>query len=439
VVIGNLMKRYIVDKKDDIRGLLVKKRLIDFPETKDFIVSVIGPRRAGKTYSIYDILLNKRKLQDSEYLFINFEDDVVRTMDRGEIVKAVSYHEEIYGREPGYIFFDEIQGFEGWQNWVYSLYERKRYHVFITGSSSKLLSREIATQLRGRSITIKVFPLSFEEFVGSKGLEVRGYLSTREENKIKNLLQSYLKNGGFPDVAFGNIDAERFFKEYLNLVVFRDVIERFNIRNVFLIRFLLNSMLSSFSKNFSIHKIYNVLKGRGVKVSKKTLYSYSQLLEDVMFSFFLQKFSYSIRESMLSMPKVYVNDTGLVNHVFLLNFEENLGRLMENAVFLELLRETNRIPLLELYYWRDYQQREVDFVLKKGADVRQLIQVTYASGWDEIENREIKSLVKAGEELKCNNLLIITWDYEDAFNVEGKNIKCVPLWKWLLQDYLSPS
>ena len=426
-----MMKQYILDKKEDIRDLKVERRLIRFPET-NLVTSIIGPRRSGKTYSIYDYILNKKKLEDREYILINFEDEKIISMDRNSIIKSLDYHEEIYGVKPRYIFLDEIQSLENWENWVYTLYEKKKYRIILTGSSSKLLSKEIATQLRGRSITIKILPISFQELLNYNKIKIKKYYSSSEENKIKNLLQLYLKNGGFPDIVFGNIDEGNFFREYIDLVVFRDLVERFNIRNIFLIRLLINSMLTSFSKNFSIHKIYSVLKSKGIETSKKTLYHYSKLFEDIIFSFLLPKFSYSIRESMLSIPKIYINDTGLINHTLLLKFEENIGRLMENICFLELYRRSNEKPSSEIYYWRDYQQREVDFIIKEGMNIEELIQVTYSLGRDEIEKREIKSLLKASEQLGCRNLKIITWDYEDKINIDNREIKCIPLWRWLI-------
>jgi len=416
-----------LDKKEEIKEMKVKKRKIEFPETKNFIISVIGPRRAGKTYSIFN-LIKKKKLKDEDYLFINFEDDEICEMKRKEIRKAIFYHQEIYGREPKYLFFDEIQNLERWESFVYSLFEKKRYFIFITGSSSKLLSEEIATQLRGRSLTILVLPFSFKEFLQVKGLHVKTkILLSYEESRIKNLLRLYLKEGGFPDIVLTSINREEYFRDYINLVVFRDIVERYKIRDIGLIKMFVRFAISSFSKEFSIHKIYRTFKSMNVKVSKKTLYRYADMLEDAQFCFFLRKFSFSERESLLSIPKVFLNDPGIANYGRTTKFDEEIGKLMENAVFLELKRKK-----LETFYWRDYQGNEVDFVVKEGLKVKQLIQVTYANDRDEIREREIKDLMKASELLKCKDLLCITWDYEGEEKIKGKKIKFVPLWKWLL-------
>ena len=416
-----------MDKKEEIKEMKVKERKIEFPETKNFIISVIGPRRAGKTYSIFN-LIKKKKLKDEDYLFINFEDDEICEMKRKEIRKVIFYHQEIYGREPEYLFFDEIQNLERWESFVYSLFEKKRYFIFITGSSSKLLSEEIATQLRGRSLTILVLPFSFKEFLQVKGLHVKTkILLSYEESKIKNLLRLYLKEGGFPDIVLTSINREEYFRDYINLVVFRDIVERYKIRDIGLIKMFVRFAISSFSKEFSIHKIYRTFKSMNVKVSKKTLYRYADMLEDAQFCFFLRKFSFSERESLLSIPKVFLNDPGIANYGRTTKFDEEIGKLMENAVFLELKRKK-----LETFYWRDYQGNEVDFVVKEGLKVKQLIQVTYANDRDEIREREIKDLMKSSELLKCKDLLCITWDYEGEEKIKGKKVKFVPLWKWLM-------
>jgi hypothetical protein len=420
------MERYFVDKKEDIRKQEVVERLVKEKASKEFINAIIGPRRAGKTFFLFGII-KRSKLEDEDFLFIDFEDDKIKELVRSKIVKCIQKHVEIYGKEPTHLFFDEIQNLDRWQSFIYSLAEKKRYFIFITGSSSKLLSREIATQLRGRGLNIIVFPFSFKEFLRIKKFKEKKIYSSIEESKIKNYLREYLRAGGFPQVVLKKLDKKTFFREYLNVVLYKDLVERYKIENLELARFLLYSAIQSFAKEFSINKLYKQLKEK-VEVSNKTLYQYSSYLEEVFFSFFLRKFSFSNKKSLLSVPKIYVNDPGLANF----GFSQNIGRLMENLVFLELKKlELNNIN--EIYYWKDYQGKEVDFIVKEGVKVKQLIQVTYASDRDEIEQREIKALLKASRELKCRNLLLITWDYESEEKIKGKGIKFLPLWKWLLE------
>ena len=420
------MRKYFVDKKEEIKSLEIKDRDIKATPSKNFANAIIGPRRAGKSFFLFN-LIRKLKLRDKDYLLINFEDDEIRSLEREKITKCIHLHTEIYGEEPKYLFFDEIQNLERWQSFIYSLVEKKRYYIFITGSSSKLLSKEIATQLRGRSINVVVFPFSFKEFLRIKNFKFKEIYSSYEEAKIKNLLRNYLNTGGFPQVVLKEIAKKTFFREYLNVVLYRDLVERYKIENPEVARFLLYSAVQSFTKEFSLNKIYRQLKQK-TEVSNKTVYAYSTYLGEIFFAFFLRKFHFSHKKSLLSMPKIYINDNGLALN---LGFFPDIGKLMENLVFLELKKKELEGEY-EIYYWRDYRQKEVDFVIKEGLKVKQLIQVTYAFARDEIDKREIKSLLKASEELKCKNLFVITWDYENEEKIDRKRIKFIPLWRWLL-------
>jgi len=150
----------MLNKKEDVKNLTVYRREISFTDTRDFVTVIVGPRRAGKSYYLYHII-KSNGLRDDEYLFLNFEDESLRSMPRKEVLSCVSKHVEIYKKQPKYIFLDEVQAFGHWSNWVYELYEKKKYNIFITGSSSRLLSKEIATQLRGRTQNILILPFSF--------------------------------------------------------------------------------------------------------------------------------------------------------------------------------------------------------------------------------------------------------------------------------------
>ena len=422
----NKILSYMIDKKENIRALKVFSRTsIKF--TENFVNVLIGPRRAGKTYFFYDLILNVLKLKDEEFIFIDFEDSVLVDINLNDFMEAINLHEEYYKEKPKYLFFDEIQSVNKWEEAIRTIFETKRYIIFLSGSSSKVLSKEIATSLRGRALSHSILPLSFKEFLNFKKFENKDFYSSSETNKIKNYLREYLKYGGFPSIVIEKEIADRFFKEYLDLVVFRDVIERHRIKNVFIIKFLIKNMISSFAKEFSIHNIFNILKSQNIKVSKKTLYEYALYLEDAFFSFFLRKFSYSMKNIELSIPKVFINDTGLINFSSI-SFSENIGKIMENAVFLELLRREE-----EIFYFKAGTKEEADFVVKEGRKIKKIVQVCYDFSGLKTKKRETDSLIKASNELKCNNLLIITWDYETEEKIKGKKIKLVPFWKWLLK------
>lgn len=422
------MKKYLIDKKEEIKNLEIKDRDIKIRPTKEFVQTIIGPRRAGKSFFLFN-MVRKFKLKDEDYLLINFEDDEIKNLERKEITKCIYTHTEIYGREPQFLFFDEIQNLERWQSFIYSLVEKKRYNLFITGSTSKLLSKELATQLRGRTLNIIVFPFSFKEFLTINGFRFKKNYSSYDEAKIKNYLRQYLRQGGFPQVVLKRIDSKTFFREYLNVVLYRDLIERYEIENIELARFLLYSAIQSFTKEFSLNKIYKQLKQK-TEVSNKTVYTYSTYLEEILFAFFLRKFHFSSKKSLLSLPKIYINDTGLASN--LISFSSDIGKFIENLVFIELKKKELE-GNFEVYYFKDYQGKEVDSVIKDGLKIKQLIQVTYAFDKNEVESREVKALLKASNLLKCKDLLVITWDYEGKERIKGKKIKFIPLWKWLLE------
>jgi predicted AAA+ superfamily ATPase len=426
---------YIKAKKEDLRRLKVDRREFDIPYSRDMIYSIIGGRRTGKTYAIYDLILNKLKLEDDEFLFMNLEDIELENITAAELADTVNLHQQLYGKLPDFVIFDEVQSLDGWERPVYSLFEKKRYNILLTGSSSRLLSKEIATELRGRSLTFSVYTLSFGEALAFSGMtpSIGGGISSYEKNKLGFRLNKYLSSGGFPDIVLDDKIADRFLREYIDLVIFKDIVERHGIKNTAVVRFLINAILSSYAKEFSVNNVYRQLKNDGIRAGRKAVYAYSALVQDAFFSFFVKKFYFSKRKSDLSIPKVYLNDTGLAKLAVMAG--EDMGRLMENAVFLELKRIQNRNPNIEIYYYSS-TFGEVDFVLKEGGALKKLIQVTYASKVQEIREREARSLLSAAEELKCKDLLIITWGYEGSIRSDKRAIRLVPLWKWLLESNL---
>ncbi len=426
------LKRYMVNKKYDIRQLTIKSREIAITISQNFITIIVGARRVGKTYSVLDLIINKLKLKDEEFIYLNLDDIELKASKAEDLVNAIDVHVQIYGKQPRFLIFDEVQDLDSWENAAYSLFEKKKYSIILTGPSSKLLSSDIATKLRGRTIIYHVYPLSFRESLSFNGFEPKldaDMMTDYDKSEIKHWLSDYLLFGGMPDVVLDRSMASRIFHEYVDLVVFKDLVERFGIKNVFVIKFLINSVLASFSKQYSINAVYERLKADGIRVSRKTLYSYSTLLEDAFFSFLFKKFYFSKHKSELSIPKVYLNDLGLASIV--VDLKSSVGRSMENTVFIELKRMQDSNPGIELYYYWS-TRAEVDFLIKEGGKVIGLIQVTYASAKDEINEREIKGLLEAAGETSCGKLQVITWDYEAIETRHGHKIAYIPLWKWLL-------
>lgn len=322
------------------------------------------------------------------------------------------------------MLIDEVQKIEDWERLIRSLLD-SGYKVVASGSSSKLLSREIATQLRGRALTYFLLPLSFREYLKFKEVEIKPLLSTSEKVKIMKLLEELLEWGGYPEIAINWDKKEKILREYFETILQLDFIERFKIVNTFIARTIFEFVFQNFSKELSINKIANYVSSALGKNVKNLVYDYMEKLPESLTVFWLKKFEKSVYKRKLK-GKIYVCDLGLPN---LLLVEKDWGRRMENLVFLELLRRNGNI-----FYWKDYQGREVDFVVREGLKIKQLIQVTYASSKDEVEKREINALIKASDLLKCKNLLCITWDYENKLKVCNKTINFIPLWKWLLSD-----
>jgi len=418
------IKEYLVSKKEEIQQLEVKPRLLNVEFNKNFIISIVGPRRSGKTFFLY-FLIKKLNLTNKKFLFVNFE-EIINNLEELPMI-----HKEIYGELPEYLFFDEIQSLKDWERSLYRLYETKKYYIFITGSSSKLLSKEIATQLRGRSIPVYIYPLSFKEVLLFRNVEIKkeDFYNIYRVAEIKNLLLKVLENGSFPDIILDNVKPFIFFREYWDLIVYKDIVERYGIKNRYGLEFFMKSLFSSFTKKTSMNKVLNSFKSQGVKISKTTLYNFQKILEDTKVFFFLRRYDKNIKRIEMTIPKIYCVDNGLYTYT---ERKKEIGKLMENFVFLELLKrgyEENR----DIFYI-DFQNGEVDFLIREGLNIKKLIQVTYASSKDEIDQREIKALEKAYELFKKDKpeLIIITWDYEDVLKKDNLEIKCIPLWKWLL-------
>jgi len=407
----------------DLKPWMVEREL-EVPMDSRFIISIMGPRRSGKTYYLFQI---SRGLRNPVYL--NFEDSRLRDISYKEIRDLLRIFVEIFKATPESLLLDEIQEVKGWEIAVRELHDTRKFKIYITGSSSKLLSGEIASRLRGRTLSFLLLPFSFREFLKAKNVDVKPLMTMDEAARIKALLREYLEFGGFPEVVLNEMKT-KILKEYSDLILFRDFIERHSVRNIEIARFIHSFILQNFSREVSIASLFNKAVGGGIRVAKDTVYNYVSNLEDTVSFFFLKKYSEKAHLRETWPKKIYLCDTGLSKTV---RFREDIGKLMENAVFLELKRRQNRNPLTEFFYWKDARQREVDFLILEGVEIKQLIQVTYASGREEIEKREVEALIKAGEQLDCKKLLMITWDYDDQLKIDGKNIECIPLWKWLLQ------
>ena len=413
------IKRAIVDKEEDLKGKMKSEKIIERELKIDRISTdaatiITGVRRCGKSILAFLLTLNKQAA------YVNFEDERLQVEARNLnlILEAIA---SLKG-EVEFIVFDEIQYINGWERFVSRLLPTRK--IIITGSNARLLSKEFATFLSGRHIDYDLFPFSFREYLKFNNFTPNVHL-TRDISKTRELLKEYIKTGGFP-LTFKL--GRNFLVENYKDIVERDVIQRYKVKYEKVLKELAKYYISTVAREISFNKLKNILNVKSVQ----TIKNYSEFLSNSYLIFFLEKYSPKLKLQMISPKKVYCIDNGFVEAMSF-KASEDFGRLMENLVAVELMRRKSYwFKNQEIYYWKDYQQNEVDFLVKEGEKIKQLIQVTYASNKNEIETREIKGLLKASELLNCKNLVVITWDYEDEITIENRKIVFRPLWKWLL-------
>jgi hypothetical protein len=409
-----LGKNYILrEKLDFVQGFL----------DSDLIKVITGSRRAGK--SVFSILL----LKDRDFAYLNFDDEnLLKINNYDEIIKAIF---EVYGQIK-IILFDEIQNLENWELFVNKL-QRKGFNLILTGSNAQLLGRELATTLTGRYLPIEIFPFSFTEFLKANNFAIKPeeLILPEVRGKLLSYLNTYLKNGGFPEVVVNKLDARTYIEILSDAILLRDVVKRYKVRFSQRIYDLATYLVSNFSSLFSFNRLRNTLGFR----STITVEKYIKYLEESYLIFSLNRFSFKVKEQIKSPRKVYLVDNGFILAKSF-QFSQNFGRLMENLVFVEILRRDYALNR-EVFYYKTNNGAEVDFVLRKGLSIEKLIQVCYEIENTEIRQKELKGLTRAAEELNCDTLIVITWDYEEKEKFRGRRINFVPLWKWLLASALS--
>ncbi len=425
---NNLLNSIIRKQKESIEQMLSRDYVArsGFAKAKelvktDLIKVIIGPRRAGK--SVLALLL----LKDVKFAYLNLDDDSVC-----QILKDMKNYDElieemlsVYGKT-NVIFFDEIQNLDRWELFANKLH-REGYNLILTGSNSKLLSRELSTHLTGRYFEIEVLPFSFKEYLTAKKFEISDSLSASYKGEIFNYLDNYMLNGGFPEVVVKDLDVKEYLSTLFDAVIFKDVVNRYKIRYPQKITSIGTFIINNVASEFSYRKLLVLLDVK----SPVTIEKYAKFLQESYLIFLLNKYSYKTKDMFGFIKKVYVVDNGLVTSKAI-QFSKNKGKLMENLVFVELLKRGFKSNT-DLFYYKTKSNRGVDFLIKEGIGIDSLIQVSYDTNDLGTEKREVSALVEAGQELNCNNLILITWDNEDTKTVEGKEIKFVPLWKWLLE------
>ena len=414
------------DQKNELEEWFKKKKIVEREAYKysqkviksKLIKVITGVRRCGKSILAYSFL------KDQRFAYMNFDDERLSECDTNDILSSFY---EIYGKDIKNLFFDEIQNLDKWELFVNRL-KRLDFNIYITGSNSKLLSKELATHLTGRHLAIELFPFSFREYLKVADFK-EDVGTTIGKGSIKKEFNKYLLNGGFPEIIVEEEDPKIYLRGLYGRIVERDIINRYDIAYKKTFREIAITLLSNPGKKIS----YNKMKNQFNIKSEHTVKNYVSYLEEAYLIFLLNRFSYKPIEIEKSEKKIYAIDSGMINNVSVKS-SQDYGGIYENLVALEFLRKRSFNFNLEISYWKDIQHREVDFVIRERLKVKQLIQVCYDVENSETKKREIKALIKASKELKCNNLIVITKEFEAKEKIENKEIKFIPLWKWLLVE-----
>jgi uncharacterized protein len=329
-----------------------KRRAIDVPLDSGKVVNILGARRTGKTYLMFQLIRDLREMgvDPERILYINFEDDRLYPVEAAELDLILKAHRELYPslvEQRIYIFFDEIQNVQGWERYVRRIVDTENAAVFISGSSSALLRRDLSTAMRGRSISFEVYPLAFSEFIEFRGLENVPY-SERSRTRLVNAFREYLDWGGFPEVVLADAAVKPLIlQEYASLMLHRDLVERYSIRNERLMHLLLKFCAEHTASLVSINKLYNDFTSQGLKLSKDTLYDYMGMLEDSFIAFSAAKYDPSSRRQLQAPRKVHFLDPGLIR-AYRPYPERDIGRRFESLIYLHERRRR-----AEINYYRN--------------------------------------------------------------------------------------
>ena len=381
----------------------------------DLIKVIIGPRRAGKSlFSMHSLS------RQPNFGYVNFDDEkLIDVTDYNEIICAV---DDVYNK-PKYLLLDEIQNLAKWELFVNRL-QRQGYKLIITGSNSRLLSSELATHLTGRYSSVLLFTFSPKEF-----LKFNRQKATEVENKAH--LNSYLELGGYPEPLVKKLNYKEYLSTLLDSIIYKDIVKRFKIRSAQGVEDLASYLVSNVAKDYSYNTLMQVTKCKSVHTVEK----YLGYLEESFVLFRLNRFSFKLKVQVKSPKKIYCFDNGFI-FAKAFKISSDIGRIYENTVAIKLKKlELER--KISIFYWKNQQQQEVDFVIKKDTRVQQLIQVCFRITDSVVKRREVRALLLASKELKCRNLLVITTDCEEEIEEEWfgikRTIKFIPLWKWLLK------
>lgn len=402
-------QRKLFSKKD--RGILRDFVYKKYYDTKQITV-VSGVRRAGKSTLLLHFSDNFENFH-----FISFDDERFLHFDSDDFNLLLIEFKK--NNNSNVIILDEVQNINNWERFVRRLYDEE-YKIFISGSNAKLLSSELATHLTGRYFKKELYPFSFKEYLIFKGIDFK-IIDTDTISQVLLNFDYYLENGGFPEFVKYN-DSE-YLQRIFEDIIYKDIIVRFNIRNVNNFKNLVTYLFNNFTKEFSYNSLADIL---GVSSTTSVREYISHLCESYLV-FEIHKFDFSLKRQYLSNKKIYVIDNGLRNAVSF-RLSPDKGKLLENLIFLELKRR-----FCEIYFYKTKNNYEIDFLVKN--ESFQIIQVCYDISSQTTRNREIRAIQSAMDELNINDSYLLTYNTRERLNYNNKLINIVPAWEWLLNNY----
>lgn len=422
-----IIKTVIADFHQRELPVNITPRTLTVPLDSDKIISIIGPRRTGKTWYLYSLIRHlQRKIDPRKIIYINFEDERMK-LDKEHFQTILDAYQQLYPSielSSIYFFFDEIQEVTGWEKFVRRLHESISKRIFITGSSAKLMSSEIASSLRGRSVSYLLLPFSFSEYLHYHAVSSSDISSSKNKNRIISYCTDFMRRGGYPE-TFGYDDTLfiKTMQSYVDIMLYRDIIERHGIKNVHIVKDMIRRLIESNGKIFSVHKYFNDLKSRGMQISKDLLYELMSHFEDAYSILPVSKYHDSLIKQERSMKKLYANDIGIVTAY---QFTSGLdsGWFLETFVLLEIIKR----DLQTVYLSNGY---ETDFLIHTRGNITHAVQACYSLN-NENRNRELNGLRKAMERFNLDSGYIITNNDENILRIDLKTIHILPAWKWAL-------
>ena len=383
---------------------------VDLLLNSHLIKLITGPRRVGK--STQALLM----LRDKNFAYLNFDNHSL--LDAWDADLVMRMLDEVY---PGYeyILLDEVQNIDAWDLWISELY-RKGKNLVITGSNARMLSSEMATVLTGKYLQVEMLPFSLEEFFDWNKLDLHS-VNAEQQTDAYVLMDDYLRNGGYPEVVASRQLTRSYLDTLFDSIIWKDVAKRHNVRNITDLNNLAIYLVSNFYNPISANELTIELGFSSVNTTKK----YMDYLHEPFIFYYLSRYNNKLKQMKKAPRKVYVVDNGFVTSKAF-SLSENLGRLLENQVFIELIRRGYDVEKT-MFYYRSRNDKEVDFVLRKETQIERLVQVCYDMSSPKTEKREVDSIIECAGELKCSNLVIVTNNDKRTIEKDGYRIEVVPI------------